>query len=111
MKTHHLLTQIADHLGAERQLLLAFSGGLDSSVLLHLLVLLRQQQPDISLRAVHVHHGLSRFADDWVAHCQQQCERWQVPLVVQHVQLEGRPGASRPRPVRPATPLLQKRWP
>lgn len=92
MKTHHLLTQIADHLGAERQLLLAFSGGLDSSVLLHLLVLLRQQQPDISLRAVHVHHGLSRFADDWVAHCQQQCERWQVPLVVQHVQLEGRPG-------------------
>lgn len=92
MKTHHLLTTIADHLGAERQLLLAFSGGLDSSVLLHLLVQLRQQQPDIVLRAVHIHHGLSRFADSWVAHCRQQCEHWQVPLVVQHVELEGRPG-------------------
>ncbi|WP_431225264.1 tRNA lysidine(34) synthetase TilS [Serratia sp. L9] len=92
MKTNQLLAQISDLLQAERQMLVAFSGGLDSSVLLHLLMLLRQRQPDIALRAVHVHHGLSRFADGWVAHCQQQCELWQIPLVVQYVQLDGRPG-------------------
>ncbi len=92
MKTNQLLTQIADLLGAERRLLVAFSGGLDSSVLLHLLARLRQQQPDITLRAVHVHHGLSRLADGWVEHCRQQCELWQIPLVVQYVQLAGRPG-------------------
>lgn len=92
MNTHQLLVQIADQLGAERQLLVAFSGGLDSSVLLYLLVLLRQQQRDITLRAVHIHHGLSGFADSWVAHCQRQCERWQIPLVVHHVQLDKRQG-------------------
>lgn len=92
MKTNQLLAQVTSLLGAERQLLLAFSGGLDSSVLLHLLVLLRQQQPDIALRAVHVHHGLNRFADDWVVHCQQQCEQWQIPLVVHHVKLDGHSG-------------------
>ncbi|MFZ1873166.1 MAG: tRNA lysidine(34) synthetase TilS [Chania sp.] len=92
MKSNQLLTQLAEQLGTKGQLLLAFSGGLDSSVLLHLLVQLRQQRPGMVLRAVHIHHGLSRFADEWVAHCQQQCEGWQVPLVVHHVQLDGLSG-------------------
>lgn len=92
MNTNPLLTQIRDFLGSECQLLVAFSGGLDSTVLLHLLVQLRQQQPDLELRAVHVHHGLSDFADSWVVHCQQQCEYWQIPLVIQHVTVDGRTG-------------------
>lgn len=92
MKTHQLLAQVDKRLEDERQLLVAFSGGLDSSVLLHLLMQLRQQHPELVLRAVHIHHGLSRFSDDWVAHCQQQCKRWQIPLVVHHVQLETRFG-------------------
>ena len=71
----------------QRQFLVAFSGGLDSTVLLHRLVQWRQQQPDISLRAIHIHHGLSPNADAWVAHCQQICDGWQVPLVVHRVQL------------------------
>ncbi|WP_337261344.1 MULTISPECIES: tRNA lysidine(34) synthetase TilS [unclassified Serratia (in: enterobacteria)] len=89
MNINQLPARLAEQLGAKRQLLLAFSGGLDSSVLLHLLVQWRQQHPGSVLRAVHVHHGLSRFADEWVAHCQQQCEGWQVPLVVHRVQLAG----------------------
>lgn len=92
MNINQLPAWIAEQLGAKRQLLLAFSGGLDSSVLLHLLVQWRQQHPESVLRAVHVHHGLSRFADEWVAHCQQQCEGWQVPLVVHQVQLAGLEG-------------------
>ncbi|AHG19192.1 tRNA(Ile)-lysidine ligase [Chania multitudinisentens RB-25] len=88
MNTNQLLAQLGD----KRQLLVAFSGGLDSSVLLHLLVQLRQLQPELILRAVHIHHGLSRFADEWVVHCQQQCEAWQVPLMVHYVQLDKRAG-------------------
>lgn len=92
MNIYQLPARLAEQLGAERQLLLAFSGGLDSSVLLHLLVQWHQQHPGSVLRAVHVHHGLSCFANEWVAHCQQQCERWQVPLVVHRVQLDGLDG-------------------
>lgn len=71
-----------------RQILVAFSGGLDSTVLLHQLVQWRQQSPGLTLRAIHVHHGLSPHADSWVAHCEAVCQQWQVPLVVERVQLQ-----------------------
>lgn len=71
-----------------RQILVAFSGGLDSTVLLHQLVQWRQQTPGLTLRAIHVHHGLSPHADSWVAHCEAVCQQWLVPLVVKRVQLE-----------------------
>lgn len=30
----------------------------------------------IEIHALHVHHGLSEHADDWLAHCERQCKRW-----------------------------------
>ena len=78
---------IMQSLHARRRFLVAFSGGLDSTVLLHQLVQWRIQQPDVSLRAIHVHHGLSPNADAWVAHCQQVCSRWDVPLSIVRVTL------------------------
>jgi tRNA(Ile)-lysidine synthase len=42
-----------------------------------------------SLKAIHVHHGLQAQADDWVGHCQQQCQRLGVALVVERVALSG----------------------
>ena len=70
-----------------RQILVAFSGGLDSTVLLHQLVQWRTENPGVTLRAIHVHHGLSANADAWVRHCENVCQQWQVPLVVERVQL------------------------
>jgi len=70
-----------------RRLLVGFSGGLDSTVLLHRLMLWREQEPDVELRAIHIHHGLSPHADDWVEHCEALCESWRIPLVVQRVTL------------------------
>ena len=61
--------------------LLAYSGGLDSTVLLHLAV----QAQLAGLSAVHIHHGLQAQADDWAAHCQQQCAALGVPLRIERV--------------------------
>ncbi|MDW2643918.1 tRNA lysidine(34) synthetase TilS [Citrobacter sp. HN-141] len=69
-------------------ILVAFSGGLDSTVLLHQLVLWRALHPDVAIRAIHIHHGLSPHADSWVQHCESVCAQWQVPLVVERVHLE-----------------------
>lgn len=88
VSTHMMMiSDLTQTLQPHRQFLLAFSGGLDSTVLLHRLVRWREQDPTIQLRAIHIHHGLSANADGWVAHCQQVCQQWQVPLLVERVVL------------------------
>jgi len=62
---------------------IAYSGGVDSLVLLHCL-----KQTNVAMRAVHVHHGLQVVADDWVKHCQQTCEKFNIPLDVLYVDAE-----------------------
>ncbi|MDH2069592.1 tRNA lysidine(34) synthetase TilS [Pantoea sp. GD03673] len=71
-------------------LVVAFSGGLDSTVLLHQLRGWQQQHPQSRLRALHVHHGLSPNADRWATHCQTVCEQWQLPCDVLRVTVDGR---------------------
>lgn len=55
--------------------LLAFSGGLDSLVLLHAVQHLR---PDLPLRVAHVDHGLQAASAQWAQHCAALCQRWQL---------------------------------
>jgi tRNA(Ile)-lysidine synthase len=81
------LPAIAQAVSPYRQLLVGFSGGLDSTVLLHRLKLWRDNEPDIQLRAMHIHHGLSPHADAWVAHCEAVCAAWTIPLTVERVHL------------------------
>ncbi|MBT0726261.1 tRNA lysidine(34) synthetase TilS [Rosenbergiella australiborealis] len=78
-------------LNGHQQLLIGFSGGLDSTVLVHQLAELRHKQP-LTLRAVYIHHGLSHFADEWLDHCQQVCNNLQIPFISRHVQLLGGKG-------------------
>lgn len=87
MITNYLSDKVERAVGNCNKLLLAFSGGLDSTVLLHLLLRLRQKNPNIQLRAVHVHHGLSSYADDWVDRCRQQCATWRLPFTVERVKV------------------------
>ena len=76
---------------------IAFSGGLDSTVLLHLLASTEGLPP---LNAIHIHHGLQAAADAWPAHCQSVCDSLGVPLRVVRVQVQ--PGASLERAAREA---------
>jgi tRNA(Ile)-lysidine synthase len=50
--------------------IIAYSGGVDSHVLLHQL----SQKKDQTILAVHVNHGLHVDADKWQTHCQKVCE-------------------------------------
>lgn len=62
----------------------AFSGGLDSSVLLHAASCLATTPP-LDLSAVHVHHSLSSNADAWANTCTKVCSELMIPLEVRRV--------------------------
>jgi tRNA(Ile)-lysidine synthase len=79
---------------------IAFSGGLDSTVLLHLLATLTKHTTVPALNAIHVHHGLQSAADAWPQYCQSVCDALGVPLQVFQVQVQ--PGASLERAAREA---------
>ena len=64
-----------------------FSGGLDSAVLLRLFSE-HAQAPGRRVSALHVHHGLSPNADDWVRFCERFCANHGVPLAVEHVRVD-----------------------
>lgn len=63
---------LADASASSIHLTVAYSGGVDSSLLLHALANYRDNH-SIELSAVHVHHGLSANADAWAQHCELQC--------------------------------------
>ncbi len=56
-----------------QRIAVAYSGGLDSSVLLQLAAC-HCRAVGIDLCAFHVHHGLSPNAGQWLAHCRAQAE-------------------------------------
>ncbi|MEE4279899.1 MAG: tRNA lysidine(34) synthetase TilS, partial [Halieaceae bacterium] len=70
------LEQHAAALAGARRLLVGFSGGLDSSVLLHALA--RRDLP--RLTALHANHGLHGDAARWAAHCRSFCDELGVSM-------------------------------
>ncbi|WWO99231.1 MAG: tRNA lysidine(34) synthetase TilS [Candidatus Dasytiphilus stammeri] len=78
----NLIDKIEKKLLGHLKLLIAYSGGLDSTVLLHQLMLLRNHRPELKLRAIHINHGISPAANCWAQHCYQQCKIWQIPLKI-----------------------------
>lgn len=73
---------------------MAYSGGLDSTVLLHILIQDRRRHSATDfwqgrpLSAIHVHHGLQSAADDWAAHCAHQCRHWSVDFRQESVSVD-----------------------
>ncbi len=95
MFTPDLLGDRLRALGATGDLWVAFSGGMDSTVLLAALVELHGGGALTGgLRALHVHHGLDPAADAWSDHCRSVCDRAGVPLQVLSVRVDPAAGSG-----------------
>ncbi|MBU0499606.1 MAG: tRNA lysidine(34) synthetase TilS [Gammaproteobacteria bacterium] len=73
--------------------LIAFSGGVDSMVLLHALAGIREGL-GAELLAIHVDHGLQPPSRDWAEWCRLQCESLRVPFLPRRLNLRVTKGES-----------------
>tara|TARA_B100001094_G_scaffold329777_1_gene393302 strand:- start:3490 stop:4866 length:1377 start_codon:yes stop_codon:yes gene_type:complete len=76
------------------QILLGYSGGVDSELMAACLSCFAKKHPQHQYALVHVNHGLSPHAQDWVQHCFERSALYQIPLHLDDVSLEEHPRLS-----------------
>jgi tRNA(Ile)-lysidine synthase len=64
------------------KLCVAFSGGVDSIVLLHALAMLRESQPTWRIRAIHIDHRLQAASSQWAERCRHIAESLRIPIEI-----------------------------
>ena len=90
-----LLAHFTDQLDAlppTRRYWIAFSGGLDSSVLLHLLSRLPHLPAERA--ALHIHHGIHPDADEWAVESQRRACALGIDCQIRRVSLPQQSGES-----------------
>jgi tRNA(Ile)-lysidine synthase len=73
--------------GQGRDVVVAYSGGVDSHVLLHSLASVREQFPQHHYYAIYIHHGLSANADLWQRHCELSCKALNIEFKTAKVEV------------------------
>jgi tRNA(Ile)-lysidine synthase len=75
-----------------KTIFIAYSGGLDSHVLLHLCA--SDEKLKTKLTAVYINHGLQQEAESWGRHCETVCRNLDVSFLSFKVNAQARPGES-----------------
>lgn len=87
------LKAIVQQQGTDKTYWIALSGGLDSTVLIHLCHQLHKEQ-SIRFHAIHVNHGLSPHAGEWADHCLKLAGQCDIPIEIMNIKLEKQAGDS-----------------
>ena len=78
--------------GPKPRVAVAFSGGVDSTVLAHALG--RKRRQFASLRLLHVDHGLQAASHDWSRHCARVARGLRLPFVALEATIQRKKGES-----------------
>ena len=73
---------ITKHKQSKQKIWVGFSGGTDSTALLHILTSMKNID---GITAIHINHQLNKKSDLWQKHCEDFCASLQVPLICKTV--------------------------
>ncbi len=81
---HPLIQTILEFLDTQdlshQTLWIGFSGGVDSSVLLHSLAYCHHYRDQLSVHALHINHQLQTDSKNWATHCKDYCKTLNIPF-------------------------------
>ena len=77
---------IKEKVNLESKIFVAYSGGPDSSALLHLLARINDAQ-ELNLHAIHINHNLSKCSHIWENHCKQVCAKLKINLITESIEV------------------------
>jgi len=92
MLSSQVIESALDQHKQPRHVYIAYSGGVDSHVLLHLCASIKPLKDKIT--AVYVHHGLQAEAESWDKHCEKTAEELGVNFLVLRVNAVAMSGES-----------------
>ena len=67
-----------------KELYVGYSGGPDSTALLHYL----KRHSDIKLTAIHINHGISVQSKKWEQHCSDFCKQNKINIICESIKIE-----------------------
>ena len=79
--------------GFDKTYWVAYSGGLDSHVLLSLCATLRPMLP-VNFRVIHINHNISAHSKKWGEHCAEICKNYGMDYVERAIQIDVNAGDS-----------------
>lgn len=98
LTTPDFLDSFGEHLRSlsktHNRYLIAYSGGLDSHVLLHLCASLADDDSKITFRSIYIDHGLQEASKDWAEHCERISKELGVEFQSISLNLEVHAGES-----------------
>ena len=84
MLTESLITEYTD---LSKSIFIGYSGGPDSTALVHLLSTLNAKQ-ELNLKAIHINHNLSKHSSIWENHCVETCSKLNVNLITKSIEIK-----------------------
>lgn len=71
-----------------RHVVIAYSGGVDSHVLLEALAEARNFNSSLQISAIHINHGIHKNSAAWAEHCQKICAALKIPCHVESIDMQ-----------------------
>ena len=84
MLKESLITEYTD---LSKSIFIGYSGGPDSTALVHLLSTLNAKQ-ELNLKAIHINHNLSKHSSIWENHCVETCSKLNVNLITKSIDIK-----------------------
>ena len=70
-----------------KNIFIAYSGGSDSTALIHLLSSIKVDK-NTKVKAIHINHNLSENSLLWERHCREKCSKLGIDLIVESVEIK-----------------------